>query len=61
MSPLIHSQRPLLALAFPLGCALLVLLFRSRPNIREGCTLAAAVAQFAVIISMAPIILDGLD
>ncbi|MEA3231576.1 MAG: monovalent cation/H+ antiporter subunit D family protein [Thermodesulfobacteriota bacterium] len=59
MSPVIHSFRPLLALAFPFGCALLIFHFRRRPNIREGCTLIAAIAQFAVIISMAPIILDG--
>jgi len=59
MSPVIHSSRPLLALAFPLGCALLIVLFRRRPNIRESCTLFAAAAQFAVVISMAPIILEG--
>ena len=59
MSPIIYSYRPLLALAFPFGCALLIFLFRRRPNIRESCTLIAAVVQFAVIISMAPIILDG--
>ena len=59
MSPLTHSLQPLLALAFPLGCAWLVFLFRKRPNIREACTLAAAVAQFVVILCMAPVILDG--
>ncbi len=59
MSPVIHSMRPLLALVFPLACALLVFHFRKRPNIREGCTLVAAVAQFLVVVSMAPIILDG--
>ena len=59
MSPVVNSFRPLLALAFPLVCALLIFLFRRRPNIRESCTLIAAVAQFAVIVSMAPVILDG--
>jgi formate hydrogenlyase subunit 3/multisubunit Na+/H+ antiporter MnhD subunit len=59
MNATVHSLRPLLALAFPLGCALLVFLFRKRPNWREACTLVAAAAQFAVIISMAPVILKG--
>jgi formate hydrogenlyase subunit 3/multisubunit Na+/H+ antiporter MnhD subunit len=53
------SGRPLMALAFPLACALLVYLFRHRPNLREGCTLTAAIGQFVVVISMAPVLLDG--
>ena len=53
------SGRPLMALAFPLACALLVYLFRHRPNLREGCTLTAAIGQFVVVMSMAPILLDG--
>jgi formate hydrogenlyase subunit 3/multisubunit Na+/H+ antiporter MnhD subunit len=53
------SGRPLLALTFPLACALLIYVFRRRPNIREGITLAAALGQFSVVFSMAPLILDG--
>jgi len=59
MSSAVNSLRPLLALAFPLACAWLIYLFRRRPNIREGCTLIAATAQFIVIISMAPVVLNG--
>ena len=53
------SGRPLMALAFPLACALLIYLFRHRPNLREGCTLTAAIGQFVMVMSMAPILLDG--
>ncbi len=53
------SARPLMALAFPLTCAFLIYIFRHRPNLREGVTLSAALGQFAVVISMAPLILDG--
>jgi len=59
MNQAVHSMRPLLALAFPLSCALLVVLLRRKPNWRETCTLIAASAQFAIIVSMAPTILQG--
>jgi formate hydrogenlyase subunit 3/multisubunit Na+/H+ antiporter MnhD subunit len=55
----ISSGRPLLALCFPLACAFMIYIFRHRPNVREGITLAAAAGQFAVVFSMAPLILDG--
>ena len=53
----VEAISPLLALACPALCALLILMFRKKPNIREGCTLVAAGVQFCIIISMAPIIL----
>ncbi|THB81754.1 MAG: monovalent cation/H+ antiporter subunit D family protein [Desulfobacteraceae bacterium] len=53
------SLRPLAAVASPFVCALLILWFRKHPNTREGCTLAASIFQFAVILSMAPIVLGG--
>ena len=59
MNTAIESVRPLLALAFPSTCALMILMFRKRPNFRECCTIVAACLQFAVIISMAPVILQG--
>jgi formate hydrogenlyase subunit 3/multisubunit Na+/H+ antiporter MnhD subunit len=59
MNEVIESARPLWALAFPMSCALLVPVFGKRPNIRECCTIIAAALQFVVIISMAPIILQG--
>lgn len=59
MNGLAISIRPLLALACPLLCALLIYRFRNRPNIREGCTIIAACLQFTIIISMAPVLLQG--
>ncbi len=59
MIEVVESIRPLLALACPFACALLILKFRKNPNIREGCTIAASVIQFGIIISMAPIILQN--
>lgn len=55
----VESIRPLLAISCPAICAFLILFFRKQPNIREGCTLIAGVLQFSIILSMAPIILDG--
>jgi formate hydrogenlyase subunit 3/multisubunit Na+/H+ antiporter MnhD subunit len=55
----VESIRPLLAVSCPAICALLIFLSSKRPNIREGCTLVAGVIQFLIIISMAPIILEG--
>lgn len=59
MIEVVESIRPLLALSCPFVCALLILVFRNRPNIREGCTLAAAGSQFCLIISMAPAIVQN--
>ena len=55
----IASAKPFLALAFPLACAPLIYFSRRRPNLREGFTLAAALLQFAVVVSMAPTVLSG--
>ena len=54
-----ESIRPLLAILCPLICALLILLFRKRPNVRESCTIIASIILFSIIFSMAPIILKG--
>jgi multicomponent Na+:H+ antiporter subunit D len=51
--------QPLLALACPLACAPLIQLFRKRPDVRETCTIVAAVSQFALILAMAPRVLRG--
>ena len=37
----------------------MIYFFRHQPNLREGVTLTAALGQFAVVISMAPLILEG--
>ncbi len=55
----IESISPLLAISCPFICVFLIMLFRKRPNIREGCTIFASILQFLIIISMAPIIVAG--
>ncbi|MGB7002538.1 MAG: monovalent cation/H+ antiporter subunit D family protein [Halobacteriota archaeon] len=55
----IESISPLLAISCPFICVFLIMLFRKRPNIREGCTIFASIVQFLIIISMAPIIVAG--
>ncbi len=59
MTGIVESIKPIMAIGCPSIGALLILLFRKRPNIREGCTIVAAILQFAIIISMAPVILSG--
>ena len=51
------AASPLLALACPLVCAPLLYLLRNRPNGREACTIVAAVAQFALVLCLAPPVL----
>lgn len=55
----IESIRPLLAISCPFICVFLIMLFRKRPNIREGCTIFASIMQFLIVFSMAPIIVAG--
>jgi len=59
MTGIVESIKPIMAIGCPSIGALLIFLFRKRPNIRECCTLVAAVLLFAIIISMAPVILNG--
>ncbi len=64
MTVIVESIRPLLAVTFPAICALLILLFyhpklSTRVNLRESCTITASVIQFLIVLSMAPIILEG--
>ena len=55
----VASIKPLLAVICPMIAALGIFLLRKQVNMREGTTLLAAVIQFAIIISMAPVILAG--
>ncbi|NQE52863.1 hypothetical protein C5S29_04650, partial [ANME-1 cluster archaeon GoMg3.2] len=55
----IESISPLLAISCPFICVFLIMLFRKRPNIREGCTIFASILQFLIVFSMAPIIVAG--
>jgi len=50
---------PLFAILCPLIAAPLILLSKRHPNIREGWTIVASVAMFALVLSMAPKILSG--
>ena len=59
MTGIVESIKPIMAIGCPSIGALLIFFFRKRPNIRECCTLVAAVLLFAIIISMAPVILNG--
>jgi formate hydrogenlyase subunit 3/multisubunit Na+/H+ antiporter MnhD subunit len=49
----------MLALACPAFAAILILMCRKRPNLRESWTLIASLLQFGIILSMAPAILAG--
>lgn len=55
----IESLRPLLALAIPIAGALLIFAAASRPNLRDLCSVAAALAQFLVVASMVPPVMSG--
>jgi formate hydrogenlyase subunit 3/multisubunit Na+/H+ antiporter MnhD subunit len=59
MTETVASIKPLLAVICPMIAAPCIFLSGKRPNIREGITILAAVIQFAVIISMAPVVMDG--
>ena len=50
---------PLFVILCPAIAAALILASRNRPNIREGWTIAASLATFLLVLSMAPEILKG--
>ncbi|MCW3141077.1 MAG: monovalent cation/H+ antiporter subunit D family protein [Methanophagales archaeon] len=54
-----ESIRPLLAILCPAIGSILIVLFRKRPNIRESWTMLAGIAQFLIIFSMVPLIIEG--
>ena len=55
----VESIQPFLTLMASLTGAVLVLAFRARPNLREACSLAAATAQFLLVLRMVPPIMAG--
>lgn len=59
MSTDLHSIRPLAALLIPIAGALLIAATGRRKNLRDVCSVAAAVAQFLVVVSMIDSVLDG--
>jgi multicomponent Na+:H+ antiporter subunit D len=56
---IVESIRPLLAISCPFICVFLIVLFSKRPNLRESCTMFASFAQFLIVFSMVPIIIEG--
>ncbi|HIE65309.1 MAG: monovalent cation/H+ antiporter subunit D family protein [Nitrospira sp.] len=55
----IESIRPVLVLLVSLVGAVLILVFRKDPNVREGCSLTAAVLKCLLVVSMVPAVLAG--
>jgi len=55
---MVELMTPLFVILCPALAAPLILLFDKRPNIREGWTIAAGIATFALVLSMIPPILD---
>ncbi len=59
MTETYSSLTPLLAVMVPLAAVVLIIVSRQRPNLRESWTIMAALAQFALVASMMPSVLDG--
>ncbi|WP_254274024.1 proton-conducting transporter membrane subunit [Haloarcula marina] len=55
----VASLRPLLAVLVSALAIPVILSLKSRPNVREGVTLAVAAAKFAIVASMVPGVLSG--
>jgi multicomponent Na+:H+ antiporter subunit D len=55
----IETIKPLLALAVSLVGAVLILVTRSLPNVREGCSLMVATLKFLIVLTMIPAVLAG--
>jgi len=55
----ITDLRPLLAVLVSFVAAFFIVASHRSPNVREGWTVAAAVAKFAIVASMLPAVLDG--
>ncbi len=53
------SIKPVLAFLVSLIAAALILVLHKKPNLREATTLLAALIKFLLVISMAPLVLQG--
>ena len=56
---ILTDPRPLLAVLVSFLAAFFIVASHRSPNVREGWTLVAAVAKFAIVASMLPAVLDG--
>ena len=54
-----YSLKPLLAVLVSLVAMVLIVIPNQRPNVRESWTIIAAVAKFAIVMSMLPSVLQG--
>jgi formate hydrogenlyase subunit 3/multisubunit Na+/H+ antiporter MnhD subunit len=61
MEPATADPRPILAVLLSAAAILLILASHRRPNVRESWSVLAAVAKFAVVLSMLPGVLDGTE
>ena len=61
IEPATADPRPMLAVLLSAATILLILASHRRPNVRESWSVLAAVAKFAVILSMLPGVLDGTE
>ena len=59
MKELLLSGGPLAAVLVSLVAAVAIFVFRNYPNLREACTLAAAVIKFGIVFSLLGAVLDG--
>ncbi len=55
----VTSLKPLLAVAVSVVGACLIVLYRDHPNLREGCSLAAALTKFLIVLTMTPAVISG--
>ncbi|MCA1573057.1 MAG: monovalent cation/H+ antiporter subunit D family protein, partial [Acidobacteria bacterium] len=55
----IYSFKPFLAILASLLGAILIVAARKKPNLREGFSVGAGVAQLVIILSMIPAVLGG--
>jgi multicomponent Na+:H+ antiporter subunit D len=55
----VESIKPFWAVAVSLIGAALIVATRRNPNVREGCSVATAVAKFLIVVSMIPAVLAG--
>ncbi len=55
----IHTSKLLIALLVPLVGSIAVMMCGKKPNVREGCSLVAALTMFAIVASMIPAVLAG--
>lgn len=55
----VYSLKPLLAVLVSLVAVVLIAIPNQRPNIRESWTIMAALAKFAIVLSMLPEVLGG--